>query len=275
MNFIPGIRPAVKGDHLAGWLLFHENNLLLTNDRQLPLLNYSTVREEVDTVRFLGTLDGRPCYAARLAKAEAPEELTPCNLRLLFGAIDDDLFKLAGRALHLTYWDQTQHFCGCCGAATCDSTEETAKVCPACGHIAYPRIAPAVIVAVLKEDQILLARSGRFPSNMYSVLAGFVEPGETLEECVRREIREEVGIEVRRIRYFGSQPWPFPDSLMVAFTAEYAGGELMIDRKEIVAAGWYSASRLPEIPGKFSIARQLIDWFITGGARGTENPGEK
>ena len=116
-------------------------------------------------------------------------------------------------------------------------------------------------MAVVKEDRILLAHSQRFPAKLYSVLAGFVEPGETLEECVEREVHEEVGISVQDIRYFGSQPWPFPDSLMVAFTADYAGGEIEIDRSEIADAGWFSADQFPPIPPKISIARQLIDWF--------------
>ena len=125
----------------------------------------------------------------------------------------------------------------------------------------YPRISPAVIVAVVRDKRILLARSTRFTSSFHSVLAGFVETGETLEDAVRREIFEEVGIQVRNIRYFGSQPWPFPDSLMVAFTAEYAGGEITLDDNEIVTADWYSAAELPRVPGKISIARRLIDWF--------------
>ena len=121
---------------------------------------------------------------------------------------------------------------------------------------------PAVIVAVIKGNQILLAHSKRFPAKFYSVLAGFVEPGETLEECIHREILEEVGVTVKNIRYFGSQPWPFPNSLMVAFTADYAGGKISIDGNEIMDAGWFTADNLPPIPAKISIARRLIDWFV-------------
>jgi NAD+ diphosphatase len=122
-------------------------------------------------------------------------------------------------------------------------------------------MSPAIIVAVVKDKKILLARASRFPYEMYSVLAGFVEPGESLEACVKREVREEVGIEVKNIRYFGNQPWPFPNSLMVAFTADYAAGEIRIDETEIVDAGWFSANNFPLIPSKISIARHLIDWF--------------
>jgi len=130
-------------------------------------------------------------------------------------------------------------------------------------NTSYPRKSPAVIVSIVRDNKILLARSQKFSNvNMYSVLAGFVDPGESLEDCVRREIREEVRIEVKNIQYFGSQSWPFPDSLMVGFTAEYKSGEISIDNDEIDEAGWFSVSELPRIPRKISIARQLIDWFI-------------
>jgi NAD+ diphosphatase len=131
----------------------------------------------------------------------------------------------------------------------------------ALGLLNYPRLSPAVIVAVERGNRILLARARRFTAAMYSVIAGFVEPGETLEECVRREVMEETGIRIRAIRYFGSQPWPFPDSLMIGFTAEYESGELLIDGTELVDAGWFAAGELPTIPGPISIARRLIDAF--------------
>lgn len=139
---------------------------------------------------------------------------------------------------------------------------ERAKECPDCGLLSYPRISPAIIVLVMKEDRLLLARAHRHPPGFYSVLAGFVEPGENLEEAVAREIREEVGIEVEDICYFGSQPWPFPDSLMIAFTCRYSSGDITLEEDELQDAGWFSPSDLPPIPPKISIARQLIDWFV-------------
>jgi len=159
-------------------------------------------------------------------------------------------------------WDQNRRFCGKCGGPTEDKVDERAKYCARCDLINYPRLSPAVIVAILKGDQILLARNKRFRMSMYSVLAGFVEPGETLEACVEREVHEEVGIAVKNIRYFGSQPWPFPNSLMIGFVAEYAGGQITIDDREIAEAGWFSRSNLPQIPSSISIARRLIDWFV-------------
>jgi ADP-ribose pyrophosphatase YjhB (NUDIX family) len=136
------------------------------------------------------------------------------------------------------------------------------KVCPKCGHISYPRLSPAVIVAVTKGDRLLLGRNKNFVSGLYSVLAGFVEEGETLEECVKREIREETGIEVKNIKYFGSQSWPFPNSFMLAFTAEHESSEIQVDENEITDARWFSVEEIPNIPGKLSISRKLIDWFL-------------
>lgn len=165
-------------------------------------------------------------------------------------------------ALHSVHWHNTSRFCGKCGTVMNFSSSEPAKVCSACGYLFYPRISPAVIVAVVHENKILLGHSHRFPGKFYSVLAGFVEPGETLEECVIREVKEETGIMVDTVTYFGSQPWPFPDSLMCAFTARYAAGTLCPDQRELTDAGWYTADALPEIPSGYSISRKLIDWFI-------------
>jgi NAD+ diphosphatase len=198
-----------------------------------------------------------------------PEELVLSDgyawkgLRELFGQVDEDLVWVAGRAGQLVHWHRNHRFCGRCGSPTQDHAEERAKICPGCGLINHPRVSPAIIVAVVKDRQLLLAHSTRFPAKFYSVLAGFVEPGESLEECVQREVFEEVGVRVGNIRYFGSQPWPFPDSLMVAFTADYAGGEIRVDSVEIADAGWFSADGLPAIPPRISIARKLIDWFVT------------
>jgi NAD+ diphosphatase len=176
--------------------------------------------------------------------------------------LDEDLFWIAARAVQIIDWDRTHQFCGRCGVPLRNKTNERAKECPWCGLLHFPRLAPAIIVLVERGNQLLLARSRHFMPGMYSVLAGFVEPGESLEEAVVREVKEEVGIEIKDIKYFGSQPWPFPHSLMIGFTATYAGGEISLDDKEIEDAGWYAAEKLPRIPGKISIARKLIDGFL-------------
>jgi NAD+ diphosphatase len=210
-----------------------------------------------------GSLDGRGCWAVCL-----PEGFTRIGgfelkgLRELFGAMDEELVWVAGRAGQLVNWHRSHRYCGRCGRPTEDHRGERAKICPACGLINHPRVSPAVIVAVVRNRRLLLAHAARFPFKFYSVLAGFVEPGEALEECVRREVAEEVGVSVKNIRYFGSQPWPFPDSLMVAFTAEHDAGEIRVDSAEIADAGWFPADALPEVPPKISIARRLIDWFV-------------
>jgi NAD+ diphosphatase len=212
---------------------------------------------------YLGRLDSIPCFAANLLSSEiVSSNLKLIGLRQLFGLIDDDVFWLAARAFHLINWSNNTKYCGRCGERTLIKESEHSKCCPKCGFQMYPKISPAVIVAITKGDKILLAQNSQSKTGFYSVLAGFVEPGESLEECVCREIKEEAGIDIKNIKYFGSQPWPFPDSLMLGFTAEYAGGELVLDETELSDARWFSADELPQIPGKLSIARRLIDWFV-------------
>jgi NAD+ diphosphatase len=209
---------------------------------------------------YLGRLEETDCWAAELAaEAAAPAGMSWEGLRPLFSVLDDDHFALAGRALQLLEWDRTHQFCGRCGARTEAKREERVRVCPSCKLSAYPRVAPAVMALVKKQNQVLLARSPHFPPGMYSALAGFVEPGESLEQCLAREIAEEVGVRIGAVRYFASQPWPFPHSLMIAFVAEYAGGELRLQAGEIEDAKWFEVLQLPKLPSRISIARRLID----------------
>ena len=186
----------------------------------------------------------------------------------LWGQVDDTTWTVAGRAVQLVEWERTHRFCGRCGTPTEPAPGERARRCPACGLLAFPRLAPAIIVLVERDDgRALLARGATFPIPMYSCLAGFVEPGETLEEAVHREVLEEVGIEIDGVRYWASQPWPFPHSLMLGFNARYVGGELVLDETEIVDAKWYRHDDLPPIPPGMSIARRLIDdWVSRRGA---------
>ncbi len=266
MNFISSFIPPEGCQEPAWWFIFQKDKMLVHvtgNSAQIPQIpNPGSLRMTPIRTQYLGALDGVHCYAAGIDGEDAVYEgMTPLSLRALFGVVPDDLLKVAMRASLIIYWDRTHQFCGRCGQPTQLSTIERAKVCPKCNFISYPRISPAVIVAIIKERQILLAHSNRFPQAFYSVIAGFVEPGETFEECIIREVKEEVGVDVKNIKYFASQPWPFPDSLMIGFTAEYAGGEIRVDGEEVSDAGWFSAESLPEIPGKISIARKLIDWF--------------
>ncbi|MDF2674228.1 MAG: Zn-finger containing pyrophosphohydrolase [Clostridiales bacterium] len=213
--------------------------------------------------RYFGDLKGSACYSI-----DKPTDFTPSvnlfftDLRELACIFDEKLFHLACRGLHLLRWFENNRHCSKCGTLAEDKQDEVAKICPKCGFINYPRISPAIIVAVINKDKLLLAHNSRFVEKRYSVIAGFVEPGETFEECVVREVKEEVGIEVKSIKYFSSQPWPFPDSVMIGFTAEYAGGEIKEDGIEILDAGWYGADELPMTPSGGSVAGKLIKWFV-------------
>jgi NAD+ diphosphatase len=212
---------------------------------------------------YLGELDGHPCFARHLERdAQPPPDSEPLQLRQLFGTLTDEQFGVAGRALGLTAWDRDHRFCGRCGAPTERSPTERARTCTACKTPAYPRLSPAVIMLVERDGKCLLARNARTKMPFYSTLAGFVEVGETLEETVAREVREEAGIEISDIRYFGSQPWPFTSSLMIGFTAKWASGELVADPVEILDPTWFAPDDLPTIPPRLSIARALIDDFV-------------
>jgi NAD+ diphosphatase len=218
---------------------------------------------------YLGDLSGAACFARLLNDGEPPPEGTDAiALRQLFGALPDDDFAVAGRALGLTAWDRDHRYCGRCGSPTERSKTERVRTCSRCGHTAYPRLSPAIIALIERDGRALLARNARFPRPFYSTLAGFVEVGETLEAAVAREIHEEAGIAVTDVRYFGSQPWPFTNSLMIGFTARWAGGEIVPDPTEIADADWFLPDELPPIPPRLSIARDLIDDFVRrcGGA---------
>ncbi len=211
-----------------------------------------------------GTGGGAEAWAAGLpADTEPPAGMAFRSLRRLWGKLDEAAWSLAGRAVQLVEWDRTHRYCGRCGAATARHAGEHSRVCPRCALSSFPRISPAVIVRIERGDEILLARSPRFAPGVYSTIAGFVEPGESLEQTVVREVREEVGVEVANVRYFGSQPWPFPHSLMVGFVADWQSGEIRLQEEEIEAAGWFRADTLPPLPNPLSIARALIDDFTS------------
>jgi NAD+ diphosphatase len=222
--------------------------------------NHNILRSEAARTLYLGRLSGVDCWAAELAAgAPAPAGASWEGLRPLFSVLDDDHFALAGRALQLLQWDRDHQFCGRCGAPTEAKRDERVRSCPACKLSAYPRVAPAVMALVHRGKQLLLARSPHFPAGMYSALAGFVEPGESLEQCLAREVAEEVGVRISNSRYFASQPWPFPHSLMIAFVCEWASGEIRAQAGEIEEANWFEVLQLPKLPSRISIARRLID----------------
>jgi len=221
-----------------------------------------------EPLHYLGEQDGAACVAVPLADdAAEPPGWRFAGLRSLFFRLPEPRLAIAGRAFQIVEWDRTHRYCGRCGTPTRDKPGERAKECPACGHVAFPRVSPAMMVLVTRGSEVLLARAPRFPPGMYSALAGFVEPGETIEDCIRREVREEVGIEVDNIAYFASQSWAFPHSLMIAYTAEYAGGELTPDETEIAEARWFAWDAVPDLPPSISISRRLIEATVARLAR--------
>ncbi len=218
---------------------------------------------EPAVVHSIGHFDGVAHIAVGLdvqaVPAQFPEPFQAMGLRQWFGRLDEETLAFAMRGVHLLDWDRTHRFCGSCGTPTVLMQSERARKCPACELTVYPRISPAMMVLVTKGRQLLLARGVNFPAGRYSALAGFLEAGESVEDAVHREVFEEVGIKVNNLRYFASQSWPFPNSLMIAFTAEYVSGDLKPDPAEIADAQWFSPEDLPALPPKFSISRALLN----------------
>ena len=189
----------------------------------------------------------------------------PRGVRSLFSVLAPEDLAAAGTAMHVVRWAETSRFCGRCATPTQRVPNERAMKCPKCELVVYPRISPAIIVLVRRGDEALLARNARFPGAFYSTLAGFSEIGESLEETLVREVKEEVGVHVGSARYFGSQPWPFPDSLMIGFNAEWISGDVRVDEAEITDARFFKRDEpLPMLPPKVSIARRLIDAWLAG-----------
>ena len=265
-RYIPAVIYNPENNDYAYWFVFNPGKMLINNNSEIKI-PYAKNMEELNIFpvrkQYLGTLKGHPCYSVEInPEMNELKGMDFRELRSLYTVLEEDVFLLAGKAFQIINWDQTHQYCGRCGVQTEDVQGENAKICPECGFISYTRISPAIITAVLKDDKILMAHGKNFPKNRYSIIAGFVEAGETLEECVKREVMEEVGIKVKNITYFGSQPWPFPHSLMIGFISEYESGEICVDDYEITDAKWFDVNNLPELPSKMSIAREIIDWYI-------------
>lgn len=247
------------------YFLFCQDEILLTNNNLIPQGNTPPLPlEPWQTLHHLTDLQGNQCYAVRLDSPVLDNSsYHMMSLRASFDVLPTALYNMAGKAREILYWDQNTKYCGVCGAPMKLHTD-ISKRCTNCGKEVWPSLATAIIVAITRNNgkEILLVQSKKFKKDYLGLVAGFVETGETLEECLQREVMEETNINVKNIRYFASQPWPYPSGLMVGFTAEYDGGELKIQRSELNKGGWYSRENLPAIPGKVSLARRLIDsWY--------------
>jgi NAD+ diphosphatase len=260
--FVPGVSPPTVASPHALVFRCRGSEVLVAGAGAGAEIPLEPAPSDPET-HYLGALAGVDCFAAAVGDGEAVDGLELRHLRSLYGVLSDEHWALAGRAVQLVEWERTHRFCGVCGAPTEPFPGERARRCGTCDHLAFPRLSPAVIMLVRRGRELLLARGRRFTEPIYSCVAGFVDPGESLEEAVVREVREEVGIEIADVRYFGSQSWPFPHSLMIGFTASWAGGEIRIEEEELVDAGWFPPEALPELPAPLSIARRLIDSALT------------
>jgi NAD+ diphosphatase len=245
-------------------LLVREEDLALPGDE----LRVHVATPDIEW-HAVGSHMGRACVSAALSRdAAAPAGYVFKRLREMLGVLGEEGAAIAGKAFQVAEWARTHRFCGACGTATVRVPHEFCMKCPRCGLSAYPRISPAMMVLIKKGDSILLARNANFIAGRYSALAGFVEAGESLEATVHREVYEEVGLQVHDLKYFKSQSWPFPHSLMLAFTAEYLSGEIKVDGEEIVDARWFGpGDTLPDIPPLDSVAGSLVRAHLPPGAK--------
>lgn len=250
------------------WFVFQNDRLLVPKTDQASKLLAVDMLGQFKTAlvrqHLLMQFDTYSVYCAELDGNYAlTDDVELISLRKALELLGTDWYNIASRAFTIITWDKTHQYCGRCGHATEQKPQLFERFCPACSLVFYPRISPSIIVMIRKGDTILMARSPHFPPGVYGLIAGFVEAGESVEDAVHREVKEEVGIEVKNLQFFGSQPWPFPDSLMIAFTAEYASGELLLNHNEIEDAGWYQSDNIPGRPSSsVSIARKLIEYFI-------------
>jgi len=269
MYLTPAIAPPLDSTDEAWCFGFVRRDLLLpeAGPTALAPLHPMALKAWAQDIVYLGRLAGHDCWA--LGLAEPPPGWQATNLRQAMMALPGPLAAVAGRAAQLLDWDRHHRFCGACGTPTERHASDRSRVCPSCALSAYPRLSPAMMALVWRPGELLLARSPHYAKGMYSALAGFVEPGESLEETVSREVAEEVGLAVGDLRYYGSQSWPFPNSLMVAYTARYASGEIVPQPGEIEDARWFALDALPSIPPRFSISGHLIRDTVAAMQAGT------
>ncbi|KAA6343816.1 NADH pyrophosphatase [termite gut metagenome] len=251
---------------LSWWFVFYKDQLLLERTSEnlvVPCKTNAPISSgKTTTIHDITALDGCPCRAFTIpSPPENNERYVLIGLRESYNYISHELFTLAGKAREILHWDTHSRFCPVCGTPTKQITS-IFKQCPTCEEELYPPIAVAILALVRKGDSILLVRARNFRGSFHGLVAGFLETGETLEECVQREVLEETGLRVKNLTYFGNQPWPFPSGLMVGFVTDYDGGEIQLQSEELSFGAFYTKDSLPELPGKISLARKMIDWWI-------------
>lgn len=264
IKFWPEFKETLSEQELeeALYFIYHDKKILVQSREDKVQMPTKEVGEaSINGCYYLGELEGRACLCGQMkAEYEVPKDFRFVALNEALWEMDEQLYFVAIKGMQLLGWDENTKYCGRCGNAFERKADERAKVCPKCGRIEYPRISPAVIVGVKRGEDTLLAHNVNFPEGLYSIIAGFVEQGETLEEAVKREVYEEVGIKVKNITYVSSKPWSLSDSLMVGFTAEYESGQIQVDEAEIADAGWYNKTNLPpRLPMPITTAREIIN----------------
>lgn len=251
------------------WFVFFNSDLLLEKQSDgtysIPLAEEPPVALNRDS-RVLNISPMENGTSVKAYYAESPllteTRYEWCGLRSSFYKLSDELYLKAGKCHELLYWDHSTQFCGVCGTPMKIHTD-ICKKCPSCGKEIWPQLATAIIVLVHRGDEVLLVHARNFKSDFYGLVAGFVETGETLEEAVHREVMEETGIKIENIRYFGSQPWPFPCGLMIGFNADYVSGDIKLQAEELTKGNWFTKDTLPHIPEKLSIARKILDDWLS------------
>lgn len=270
--FIPGFKPADESRE-ACYVVLAGGDLLMGESPEWQPVDHSTWRFSGLTPleqHHIGTYQGRPAYAVEVAPGSIPPpgyRWLPLRSLIAGGGIGDTEFAMVGCGLQVFNWDRTHQYCGQCGGSTVAHAEERARVCERCGIDYYPRLSPCIIVLVTRGDDCLLARHNNHPANLHTALAGFIEPGESAENALRREVHEEVSLQVNNLRYFQSQPWPFPGQLMLGFHADYESGEIRVDEAEIADARWWNYRDLPLIPPPGTLSGMLIRHFAESKAR--------
>ena len=258
--------PATPRPGLVFWLPFQKDKLLVEQREQGVALiqrdEEGMAALQPQAIMYIGTLDAVPCLACEVSpEITLPPGWRALNLRELFGQIDDVAYGMTGFASQLLYWQRNSHYCPVCGSPMGELTESWGRHCTHCNYMGYPPVIPAILVLVHNGEHVLLAHKPGW-GKRYSIIAGFVEPGESLEQCVQREVQEEVSVNVTDITYIGSQSWPFPQQLMVGFTARYVGGEVRPDYQELDDAKWFRYDALPELPPRLSLSRQIINGWV-------------